>query len=97
MYIVIISVFLIVIILYWSAIQNVINTMIKSNISNGYIWYFILLLINIIGLVILVGYYYYLINKPGNIGMPGNKGFTGVSGDECQFPNTSENNPKCFS
>jgi len=96
MYVIIGSVFLIVILLFWSAIQNAVNIMVSSSLSSGYVWYFVLLIINIIGLVILVGYFYYLKNKPGNDGMPGNRGFSGVAGDECKFPNTPENNPKCF-
>jgi hypothetical protein len=94
MYIVIFAIFLILILLFWSTIQTAVKTMSSSNLQNGYVWFFSLLIINVIVISIILGYYYYLTSKPGNLGLPGESGFPGQEGDECIFTNSCTSNYK---
>ena len=92
MYIIIFSIFLILVLLFWSTIQTAVKTMSTSNLQNGYLWFFSLLVINIIVISVILGYYYYLTSKSGTTGLPGVPGFPGQSGDECLFTNSCTSN-----
>jgi len=59
--------------------------MTDSSLQNGYLWFFSLLIINLLLVSITVGYYYYLNNQTGTDGLPGDAGFTGQEGDQCMF------------
>jgi hypothetical protein len=59
--------------------------MTSSNLENGYLWFFSLLIINLIVIAILVGFYYYKKNQKGNPGLQGPPGFPGQQGNECYF------------
>jgi hypothetical protein len=85
MFVVIFAIFLVLGLLFWSTIQTAVKTMSNSNLSNGYLWFFSLLIINIIVLSVIIGYYYYITSKSGNQGLQGDPGFPGQSGDECIF------------
>jgi hypothetical protein len=91
MYIIVISVFLVIIILFWETIMTLVKTMTHSNLQNGYLWFFSLLIINVIIISIILGYYYYLTNQTGDIGIPGITGFPGQSGEKCLFTSPNGN------
>ena len=85
MYVIVIAVFLVVIILFWETIMGLVKTMSNSNLQNGYLWFFSLLLINVILISVILGYYYFLTTQTGAVGIPGAPGYPGQSGDECYF------------
>ena len=86
MIIIITSIFLVLALLFWSTIQTAVKTIFNSNLDNGYLWFFSLLIINIIVLITLVVYYNYLMTTPGKQGMQGDAGFPGQPGEQCTFP-----------
>jgi hypothetical protein len=71
--------------------MNLVKTMSKSNLENGYVWFFSLLIINIIIISIIYGYYYYLTNQTGMQGIPGPTGFPGQPGEQCMFTTPNGN------
>ena len=87
MYVIIISILIVLVILFWSTIKVMLKTMTSSNLENGYLWFFSLLIINIFVISILVGFYKYKKNQKGNQGTIGAAGFSGQQGDECFFEN----------
>ena len=91
MFIIVFAVFLVIIILFWETIMTLVKTMSNSSLQNGYLWFFSLLIINIILISIILGYYYYLTTYPGESGIPGQTGFPGQPGDQCYFTNPNPN------
>jgi hypothetical protein len=87
MYVIVISVFLVIIIFFWETIMTLVKTMSNSNLQNGYLWFSSLLIINILIISIIVGYYYHLTNQTGVAGLPGAPGFPGQQGEQCYFTN----------
>lgn len=67
--------------------MTLVKTMSNSNLQNGYLWFSSLLIINILIISIIVGYYYHLTNQTGVAGLPGAPGFPGQQGDQCYFTN----------
>ncbi len=92
MYIIIISILIVAILLFWSVIESMIKTITNSSLDNGYLWYIILLIINILVVIVLVWVYNSKIKQPGNLGLPGAKGFPGYQGDECYFASSCSKN-----
>jgi hypothetical protein len=91
MYIVIISIFIVLILFFWSSIQILVKTMTNSSLQNGYMWFLSLLIINVIIIVFIYGYYFYQSNQPGKSGIPGMVGLTGYEGDQCYFSDSCSN------
>lgn len=87
MYVIVISIFLVLIILFWDTIMTLVKTMSEPSLQNGYLWFFSLLLINVIVISIIIGYYYHLTNQTGAAGIPGLAGFPGQQGEQCYFTN----------
>jgi len=85
--VIVLAVFLVIIILFWETIITLVKTISNSNLQNGYLWFFSLLIINVILISIILGYYYYLTNNSGAVGVPGQTGFPGQPGDQCYFTN----------
>jgi hypothetical protein len=87
MFVVVSAVFLVIIILYWETIMTLVKTMSNSSLQNGYPWFFALLIINVLLISIILGYYYYLTTLEGAEGIPGATGFPGQQGEQCYFTN----------
>ncbi len=87
MFVIVIAVFLVIIILFWETIMNLVKTMSNSSLQNGYLWFFSLVIINIILISIILGYYYYVTTNPGDAGIPGPTGLPGQPGAQCYFTN----------
>ena len=87
MYVIVISMFIVIIILFWETIMTLVKTMSNSSLQNGYAWFFSLLVINVILISIILGYYYHLTTHPGTEGLPGPTGFPGQPGEQCYFTN----------
>lgn len=87
MYVIIIAVFIVVIILFWETIMTLVKTMSNASLQNGYLWFFSLLIINVILISIIIGYYYHLTTNPGKEGIQGKTGFPGQPGEQCYFTN----------
>jgi hypothetical protein len=56
-----------------------------SNLESGYLWFFCLLIINIIIISFIIGFYYYKTNQVGKIGATGLVGYPGINGDICNI------------
>jgi len=93
MYIVFGTVIVLVIVLFGSSIFS----MIKSYTSNpnpsfkiGNMWFIGLLIINLILIIFIYTFYYNKSTEVGKMGATGNKGNTGLPGNDCVFtiPNT---------
>jgi hypothetical protein len=61
------------------------KTMTSSNLENGYLWFFSLLIINMVVIIFLVIFYNLKINENGKQGQLGVAGFPGQQGQECCF------------
>ena len=85
MYVIVIATFLVLIIMFWETIITLVKTMSNSNLQNGYLWFFSLLIVNVIIISIILGYYYYLTIQKGPEGIPGPTGFPGQPGEQCYF------------
>lgn len=55
--------------------------MTNSNLENGYLWFFCLIIINIIIITFIIGFYNYITSQPGIVGSIGETGFPGLEGD----------------
>lgn len=86
MFIIILSIFVIVIFLFWDTIKLILKTLNNSSLENGYLWFAILLIINTIIIIFLIAYYYYKSNQSGDDGIPGKSGFVGLEGDISYIP-----------
>jgi len=87
MYVIIIATFIIIIILFWDSILKLVRFGMDASLKNIYIWFILLLIINLIVISIIFGYYYYIQGKQGKDGLPGISGFPGQIGDTCYFTN----------
>lgn len=85
MYIIFISILLVTVIFFWDTINIMLKTMTSSNLENGYLWFFCLLIMNLILVSFIVGFYYYKSTQVGNNGATGSIGYTGIDGDVCNI------------
>ena len=85
MYIVFICILLVLVILFWDAINIMLKTMSNSNLENGYLWFFCLLAMNILIISFIVGFYYYKSTQLGNNGVNGAIGYPGIDGNVCNI------------
>lgn len=83
-------IFVVALILVVVFFGNTMMTVIKTFFSNqkptlqiGNIWFIGLLVVNIIIIAFIYGFYYYKINTNGTQGYTGEPGFTGRDGEEC--------------
>ena len=86
MYLILGTVLVVIVILFWNIIYTVI-TKYTSGLSSsgqiGNIWFVGLLIINIAVIIFIYGFYSYKINAKGLAGKVGEPGFVGYNGDEC--------------
>lgn len=82
MYIIFGALILILVFFFWDSIISMLNIMKKGNIESGYTWFFSLLIINIVILSFIIGFYYYKNKLEGKIGKTGEKGFPGEIGSD---------------
>lgn len=88
MYVIVIATFLVIVILFWETIMTLVKTMSDtSSLKNGYLWFILLLVINVILISIILGYYYHITHKTGEDGLTGAAGLTGLIGEQCYFTN----------
>ena len=85
MYIIITTIFIILIVLFWDTLIILLKTLNSKNLNNGYVWFGCLLAINVIIISFIIGFYYHKKNSVGKSGSDGIKGFSGVDGEQCNF------------
>ena len=88
MYIVFGTIIVILIAYFWQTIYYIINSFTSSAnnaISTGNIWFVGLLILNIVLIAFIYGFYYYKSTSIGPQGQPGNRGFPGKEGSGCTF------------
>lgn len=82
MYIVIVTIFILVFVLFGSTIVKLLTSY-SSNSQKGNVWFISLLIINIFIILFLYGYNYYISNLPGKKGGDGTIGNSGSNGLNC--------------
>jgi hypothetical protein len=87
-YIIAISIFLIIVVYFFSTIFTVISSItsnFNSKSSAGGIWFIALLIINVTLITFTCAFYYYTLDSEGIKGTAGHKGINGQQGDECSI------------
>ena len=88
MYIIFGTVIVLVIILFGSSIFSMIKSYTSTpnpSLKIGNIWFISLLIINLTIITFIYTFYYYKSTEIGKMGGPGNKGNTGLPGNDCVF------------
>jgi len=96
MYIILGTMIVLIIYLFGTTIFSILKTYSSTgnpSFRTGNLWFISLLIINITIILFLYIFYNYKLQTVGKQGSTGNKGNTGLQGDECiiTFPNTNNN------
>lgn len=88
MYVIIITIVLLLILIFWDTFKIMLSTMSPENTGlqkNGYLWFICLSLINLIIVGFIIWFYHYKINQIGPDGIIGMQGNKGLEGEKCIF------------
>lgn len=86
MYIIFGTVIVLLIFLFGSTLLSMIKNYVTNSsptVKIGNVWFVGLLLINVIIIIFICGFYYYKSNEIGQHGLTGDKGFAGYEGETC--------------
>ena len=83
MYIIIVTIFILVFILFGSTLIKLFTSYSSNTSQKGNVWFISLLIINIFIILFLYGYNYYISNLPGKKGGDGSIGNSGSNGLNC--------------
>jgi len=83
MFIILTVILILTVIYFWNNILTLLKILKTGNLDSttGYIWFFTLLIINIIIITFIYGFYYYKTNQTGKDGSNGINGFPGEQGE----------------
>ena len=83
MFIILTVILILTVIYFWNNILTLLKILKTGNLDSttGYIWFFTLLIINIIIITFIYGFYYYKTNQTGKDGSSGSVGYPGQQGE----------------
>ena len=88
MYIVFGAIILLLIAYFWQTLYQIVNSLINNSNNlflTGNIWFVALLIMNVVLITFIIGFYYYKSTLPGPEGPTGDKGFQGRPGKACEI------------